>query len=111
MGSIVHPATIRPAPGRLDGWKAIGAYLGRDRSTVIRWARDRALPVHRLPGGKTATVFALRHELDRWAGIPEALPEMRPERTARRRWVAAALLASLAVGVRASLALRAGRRG
>ena len=57
----------RAAPDRIDGWKSIGAYFGRDRTTAIRWARDRGLPVHRFPGGKTATVFALRQELDLWA--------------------------------------------
>lgn len=61
---------------RLNGWKMIAAHFGRDRTTVIRWARERGLPVHRLPGGKTATVFALRQELDRWAGLP--LPKQAP---------------------------------
>ncbi|WP_263587897.1 hypothetical protein [Sphingopyxis sp. GC21] len=57
----------RSLPDRVDGWKSIGAHFGRDRTTAIRWARERDLPVHRLPGGKTATVYALRHELDAWA--------------------------------------------
>ncbi|WP_085810892.1 tetratricopeptide repeat protein [Sphingomonas sp. TZW2008] len=52
--------------GRLDGWKSIARYLGRDRSTVIRWTNDRALPVHSLPGGKSRTVYALQSELDAW---------------------------------------------
>lgn len=52
---------------RLDGWKSIGAHFGRDRTTVIRWARERGLPVYRLPGGRTGTVYAFRYELDRWA--------------------------------------------
>jgi tetratricopeptide (TPR) repeat protein len=51
---------------RLDGWKAIGNFLGRDRTTAIRWARDRGLPVHRVPGGRTGTVFALPAELTAW---------------------------------------------
>lgn len=53
--------------GRIFGWKAIGSYFGRDRSTAIRWANERNLPVHRVPGGKTASVYALRDELDEWA--------------------------------------------
>ena len=61
------------AADRIDGWKSIGAYFGRDRTTAIRWARDRNLPVHRFPGGKTATVYALRHELDLWARGSEGL--------------------------------------
>lgn len=33
----------------------------------MRWAQTRGLPVRRLPGGKTATVYALRSELEQWA--------------------------------------------
>lgn len=52
---------------RLDGWKAIAAYFRRDRTTVMRWARERSLPVHRLPGGKQGSVFAYEHELLAWS--------------------------------------------
>ena len=51
---------------RIDGWKAIANYLGRDRSTVMRWAVERAMPVHRIPGGQRGSVFALSEELDGW---------------------------------------------
>jgi len=60
-------AGAKSSSDRIDGWKSIGAHFGRDRTTAIRWARERDLPVHRLPGGKTATVYALRYELDAWA--------------------------------------------
>lgn len=33
----------------------------------MRWAKSRGLPVRRMPGGKTATVYALKSELDQWA--------------------------------------------
>lgn len=52
---------------RLYGWKAIAAYFRRDRSTVMRWAHERKLPVHRLPGGKHGSVFAIEHELAEWS--------------------------------------------
>ncbi len=51
---------------RLDSWKEIGAYLGRDARTVIRWEKEKGLPVHRIPGGRRQGVFAFRHELDAW---------------------------------------------
>lgn len=51
---------------RLDGWKSIARHLGRDRSTVIRWANERNLPVHSLPGGKSRTVYARKGELATW---------------------------------------------
>ena len=68
LGTVVL-STVgnKPSANRIDGWKSIGAYFGRDRTTAIRWARDRDLPVHRIPGGRTSTVYALRHELDQWA--------------------------------------------
>jgi hypothetical protein len=50
--------------GKLDSWKEIAAYLGRDVRTVIRWEKKRNLPVHRLPGGQA--VFAYKSELDDW---------------------------------------------
>lgn len=57
-----------PAPSAdvLDSWKAIAGYLGRDVRTVIRWERSRGLPVHRLPGGPKASVYALRSEVEAW---------------------------------------------
>ncbi len=57
---------VIPNDQRLDGWKAIANFLGRERSTAIRWANERGLPVHRVPGGRTGTVYALRSELDAW---------------------------------------------
>ena len=64
---------------RLDGWKAIGAHFGRDRTTAIRWARDRDLPVRSLPGGKTRTVYAFRSELDGWARAVEHTAKPAPD--------------------------------
>jgi tetratricopeptide (TPR) repeat protein len=51
---------------RISGWKSISSYLGRDRATAIRWANERGLPVRRIPGGKTATVYTLTEDIDYW---------------------------------------------
>ncbi|HEV2178091.1 MAG TPA: hypothetical protein VGW33_12970 [Terriglobia bacterium] len=51
---------------RLDSWKAIAAYLKRDERTVRRWEQERSLPVHRMPGGGRAAVYAFRGEIDLW---------------------------------------------
>ena len=64
---------------RIDGWKAIGGYFGRDRSTAIRWANDRGLPVRRMPGGKRASVYALKSDLDSWMKGQDGLDEGAPE--------------------------------
>lgn len=50
---------------RLDSWKAIADYLGRDRTTVLRWERTASLPVRRVPGGHGRSVFAYKSEIDR----------------------------------------------
>jgi hypothetical protein len=54
------------ADDRLDGWEAISDYLGWHIRTVIRWEKQKGLPVHRVAGGKRQPVYAFRHELDRW---------------------------------------------
>jgi hypothetical protein len=52
---------------RLDSWKEIAAYLGRDVRTVIRWEKERGLPVQRDTSGTgRPTVFADVETLERW---------------------------------------------
>jgi hypothetical protein len=51
---------------RLDSWKEIAAFFGRDERTVKRWEKERGLPVHRVPGGGRGTVFAFAEELKSW---------------------------------------------
>jgi tetratricopeptide (TPR) repeat protein len=51
---------------RLDCWKDIAAYLGKVERTVKRWDVDRGLPIHRVPGGGRASVYAYTSELDKW---------------------------------------------
>lgn len=55
-----------PQRKRLDSWKAIGEYLGRNVRTVTRWAEQRDLPVHRVPGGRRQSIFAYSDEIDAW---------------------------------------------
>ena len=67
IAGIRSPGVARiPNDHRLDGWKAIANFLGRERSTAIRWANERGLPVHRVPGGRTGTVYAIPSELEAW---------------------------------------------
>src|SRR5690348_16963396 len=63
--------------GRLGSWKEIADYLDKDVRTVVRWEKERGLPVHRMPGSKRSAVFAVTAEIDEWqrngngASIPE----------------------------------------
>jgi TolB-like protein/Tfp pilus assembly protein PilF len=56
----------RPANERLDSWKEIAAYLGRDVRTVQRWERTEGLPVKRHLHQAQYTVYAFRPEIDIW---------------------------------------------
>ncbi len=56
----------KPSEGRLDSWKEIAAYLGRDVTTVQRWEKREAMPVHRHLHDKRGSVYALAPELDAW---------------------------------------------
>jgi tetratricopeptide (TPR) repeat protein len=51
---------------RLDTWKEIGAFFGRDERTVKRWESTRGLPIHRVPGAGRANVYAYEQELTEW---------------------------------------------
>lgn len=66
-------STTTTAPSRLDSWKEIADYIGRDVRTAIRWEHERGLPIHRVPGGRRGSVFAYADEIDRWLkSRPEA---------------------------------------
>lgn len=65
-------ATLTPKIGadaqrrRLESWKEIASYLGRDVTTVRRWEKREGLPVHRLHHSKLGSVYAYTVELDAW---------------------------------------------
>lgn len=64
---------------RLNSWKDIASYLEKDVRTVIRWEKERGLPVHRWPGGSRPGVFAYKDEIDQWSNRilnPEASPPL-----------------------------------
>jgi hypothetical protein len=74
-----HPVYTRCSPmtepgsqDRLDSWKAIADYLGRDVATVRRWEKSLGLPVRRVAGGPGRSVFAYRHEIEAWLKASQA---------------------------------------
>jgi tetratricopeptide (TPR) repeat protein len=73
-GQSVTMHVIREGPlgsRRLDSWKEIAAFFGRDERTVKRWEKEKGLPVHRLPENTGARVFAFTDELTQWMNSPE----------------------------------------
>jgi TolB-like protein/Flp pilus assembly protein TadD len=51
---------------RLESWKEVAAYLGRDVTTVRRWEKREGLPVRRLQHNRLGSVYAYTGELDAW---------------------------------------------
>jgi TolB-like protein len=96
---------------RLESWKEIAAYLGRDVTTVRRWEKGEGLPVHRHLHHKLGSVYAYTTELDAWRSnrapapatdAPDTRADSEPVRRLSYARIAAALAAltlALAAGV------------
>src|SRR5262245_40545864 len=70
-----EPFRRNPSPrARLESWKEIAEYLGRDVRTVQRWERSSGMPVYRVMHEKHPTVYALAPELDAWLAKRTAGP-------------------------------------
>jgi tetratricopeptide (TPR) repeat protein len=65
---------------RLKSWKEIAAFFGTNERTAKRWEASRGLPVHRLPGGARATVYADAGELEAWLMATQTSARPRPGR-------------------------------
>ena len=57
--SPVSPPALSPPPPEvpLDSWKEIATYVKRDVSTVQRWEKREAMPVHRHVHDKRGSVY------------------------------------------------------
>lgn len=64
-----HGEPLKPKK-RLDSWKEIAGFFGRDERTVKRWEKERRLPVYRVPGSARGGVFAYAEELAEWLKTP-----------------------------------------
>ena len=60
------PALAKSREDRLDSWKEVAAYLNRDVTTVQRWEKREAMPVHRHLHDRIGSVYAFKAELDAW---------------------------------------------
>src|SRR5271157_494896 len=68
---MIEDRRKRPPNRRLDSWKEIAAFFGRDERTVKRWEKERGLPVLRLPGARGG-VYAFTDDLAQWMEAPKA---------------------------------------
>lgn len=115
--SFEAQSSERASEKRLDSWKEIALYLGRDVTTVQRWEKREGMPVHRHVHDKRGSVYALSFELDAWrqsrnlfseqdeekiGTVPAEVAEVRPGAPRVRGWFALgsglAVLALLALG-------------
>jgi TolB-like protein/Tfp pilus assembly protein PilF len=128
FGTQLHE---KPPEDQLDSWKEIAAYLGRDVTTVQRWEKCEAMPVHRHVHDKRSSVYALTSELDTWRQSRKPRPDENnqpqvhdepaspaatsPEPISRtdsprglRRWFAVAATVALAFVVTVAYVMRRG---
>jgi hypothetical protein len=124
VGRISRPNTPPDSRGRrLESWKEIAAYLGRDVTTVRRWERREGLPVSRILHSKIGSVYAYTTELEAWRDSRASaaatdvadvhpVPEIAPQRIrVARRWFVVSGVAILALLVVAYFATRSRLRG
>src|SRR5579862_1109293 len=64
--SLGTPPSETTSEDRLDSWKQIAAYLGRDVTTAQRWEKREGMPVRRHLHDRIGSVSASRTELDAW---------------------------------------------
>ncbi|MBS1857207.1 MAG: PD40 domain-containing protein [Acidobacteria bacterium] len=99
--SLPQPISPKPtgAAGNqlLETWKEIAVYLNRDMRTVKRWEQSRGLPVHRLPGGPQAAVYAVKSELDAWRRGDSAAVEKTNGVEVAGKWTLARWIALAAI--------------
>jgi TolB-like protein/tetratricopeptide (TPR) repeat protein len=58
--------TLQSQQDRLDTWKEIAKYLGRQVRTVQLWEKNEGLPVYRHMHQNLGSVYAFRSELSGW---------------------------------------------
>ena len=66
------------ADDRLESWKSIAAYIGRETRTAQRWEISEGLPVHRHIHSKSSSVYAFKHEIDAWLFMRRCFPRNSP---------------------------------
>lgn len=98
---LVNERMATDQTDRLESWKEIAQFIGRDERTAMRWAAQ-GMPVHRMPAGKRGRIFASRQEISQWlirqenasAGAEEPRPR---GGIPRALYVAAAVLVAAAL--------------
>ena len=73
----VTRAGLDPQGDRLDSWKELAVYLGREVRTVQRWEKSEGLPVRRHDHAKASSVYAFKREIDAWLQSRSQFPSQK----------------------------------
>src|SRR5579883_1447203 len=83
---------------RLESWKEIAAYLGREVRTVQLWEKSEGLPVHRHQHARQGSVYAFKPELDAWREKRKNAPASPKTNHLWRILPAAGILLAISIG-------------
>jgi TolB-like protein/Tfp pilus assembly protein PilF len=97
LGPIPLSPRPAPAPDRLDSWKEIATYLGREIRTVQLWEKNEGLPIHRHQHSRQGSVYAFKRELDSWRQSRKNIPDPPPSAPAPLRRPVALIAGSLLI--------------
>ncbi len=87
---------------RLDSWKEIADYLGKNVRTVQLWEKNEGLPIRRLQHARQGAPYALKSELDEWRRTRESTakrPQALSAKPSRRRLALGLVLCLLLIGL------------
>ena len=85
---------------RLDGWKEISDYLGRDVRTCQRWELELELPVYRVKQDSIRSkVFSYTTEIDEWFSLTLKNHNDVKKRNGIKKWLVPVLLILIMVFV------------
>jgi TolB-like protein/tetratricopeptide (TPR) repeat protein len=71
-----------PLSQRLDSWKMVATFFGREIRTVQKWEKFEGLPIRRHNHNKRSSVYAFRQELETWWDTRSIRPAAAKEKSA-----------------------------
>jgi len=74
QSTLINQAESALCAGVLDSWKEIASYLHRTVRTVQRWSRYEGLPIRYQQHRRGRTVYALKHEIEKWRDSKGLVP-------------------------------------
>jgi hypothetical protein len=95
----------------LRSWKDIAVFIHRDQRTAMRWAKERGMPIRRVPGGARGRVYGSRAEISAWMASGQSedhegtIDEETSAKSGPRKYLIAAILVLVVLGTGAIIFL------